>query len=180
MTKENLVKTPEQRVRRNPVEGRNKLKVKGDTDPNYVYRIVNDIDDRINDFLDAGWEFDTNENIRVGDSRVDEHGRLGKVRTISVGVTGMMGQGQGIYNLGLTQQQAPWQTLTGFNNSASPYTGFGSTTGAQSGNMLGGAMGGALMGGQLYNAWKGNAGQTTSAGQNMSMAPSFNINSLLG
>ena len=96
------------------------------------------------------------------------------------GVTGMMGQGQGIYNLGLTQQQAPWQTLTGFNNSASPYTGFGSTTGAQSGNMLGGAMGGALMGGQLYNAWKGNAGQTTSAGQNMSMAPSFNINSLLG
>lgn len=84
MTKENLVKAPAQRVRRNPVEGRNKLKVRG-TDPNYAYRIVNDIDDRINDFLDAGWEFDVDENIRVGDSRIDDISKLGKVRQVSVG-----------------------------------------------------------------------------------------------
>ena len=80
------------------------------------------------------------------------------------GVNGLMNQGQGLYNLGLTQQQAPWQTLTGFNNSASPYTGFGSTTGTQPGNMLGGAMGGALIGGQAYKAWKGNAGEVMYGG----------------
>lgn len=84
MTKENLVKTPATRVRRNPVEGKNKLKVKGE-DPNYVYRIVNVTDDRVNDFLDAGWELDTDERIRVGDSRIDDNSALGKVRLISVG-----------------------------------------------------------------------------------------------
>lgn len=82
--KENLVKAPKERVRRNPVEGRNKLKVRGE-DPNYVYRIVNDVDDRIADFLEAGWELDTSEEIRVGDSRIDENSRLGKVRLVSVG-----------------------------------------------------------------------------------------------
>ena len=84
MTKENLAKAPVQRVRRNPVEGKNKLTVKG-KDPNYVYRIVNDIDDRVQDFLDRGWELDVSENIRVGDSRIDETSRLGKVRLVSVG-----------------------------------------------------------------------------------------------
>ena len=84
MTKENLAKAPVQRVHRNPVEGKNKLTVKG-KDPNYVYRIVNDIDDRVQDFLDRGWELDVSENIRVGDSRIDETSRLGKVRLVSVG-----------------------------------------------------------------------------------------------
>ncbi len=82
--KENLVKTPVQRVRRSPVEGRNRLKVRG-TDPNYVYRVVNDLDDRVHELLDRGYEFDTSEDIRVGDSFIDENSRLGKVRMISVG-----------------------------------------------------------------------------------------------
>ncbi len=86
MTKENLVKTPERRVRRSPVEGRNKLTVKGKR-PEYEYRIVNDQDDRINDFLERGWEFDVSEDIRVGDSRIDETSKLGKVRLISVGAS---------------------------------------------------------------------------------------------
>lgn len=84
MTKENLVKTPAARVRRNPVEGRNKLKLKGG-DPNYVYRFVNDTDDRVREFQDAGWELETDDTIRVGDSRIDDNARLGKVRMISVG-----------------------------------------------------------------------------------------------
>ncbi len=84
MTKENLIKTPAKRVRRGPVEGKNKLRVKG-KDPNFEYRIVNDIDDRVNDFLERGWILDTQEDIRVGDSRIDDNSRLGKVRQISVG-----------------------------------------------------------------------------------------------
>lgn len=84
MTTEKLVKAPERRVRRNPVEGRNRLTVKG-KDPNYVYRIVNDTEDRINDLIEAGYELDTDENIRVGDSRIDNTSKVGKVRTLSVG-----------------------------------------------------------------------------------------------
>lgn len=84
MSTEKLVKAPERRVRRSPVEGRNYLTVKG-KDPNYVYRIVNDTEDRINDFIDRGWEFEVDENIRVGDSRIDNHSKLGTVRQLSVG-----------------------------------------------------------------------------------------------
>jgi len=88
----------------------------------------------------------------------------------NMGTQGMLGQGQGIYNLGLTAQQAPWQTLTGFNNVSSPYTGYGSTSGTQAGSPLANAAGGAMLGGQMYQAWKGNAG-TPSTGANMSYAP---------
>lgn len=84
MTKETLVKAPATRVRRNPVEGKNKLRVKGKK-PEYEYRIVNDEDDRVHDFLERGWELDTDEEIRIGDSRIDEVSRLGKVRRFSVG-----------------------------------------------------------------------------------------------
>ena len=84
MTKESLVKAPTTRVRRGPVEGRNKLRVKGKK-PGYQYRIVNNVDDRINDFLERGWEIDTDEDIRIGDSRVDMDSRLGKARVFSVG-----------------------------------------------------------------------------------------------
>lgn len=83
MTKE-LVKTPAQRVRRSPLEGRSKLRVKGKK-PEYDYRIVNDVDDRVHDLTERGWEIDTDEDIRVGDSRLDETSKLGRVRTMSVG-----------------------------------------------------------------------------------------------
>jgi hypothetical protein len=84
MTTEKLVKTPERRVRRNPVEGRNRLTVKG-KDPEFEYRIVNDTEDRVNDLQDLGYVFETSEDIRVGDSRIDDTSKLGKVRQISVG-----------------------------------------------------------------------------------------------
>jgi len=84
MTKENLVKAPERRVRRTPVTGGSKLRVKG-KDSNYEYRIVNDIDDRVHDFIEMDWEIDSDENIRVGSSQVDQTSKLGKVRQLSVG-----------------------------------------------------------------------------------------------
>lgn len=81
---EKLTKAPERRVKRNPVEGRNRLTVKG-KDPEYVYRVVNDTEDRVHDLLDVGYEVELSEDIRVGDSRIDDTSKLGKVRTISVG-----------------------------------------------------------------------------------------------
>jgi hypothetical protein len=72
----------------------------------------------------------------------------------SQGTEGMLDQGQGMYNLGLTAQQAPWQTLTGFANTSSPYTGYGSTTQDQSGSAGAGFLGGAIGGSQLYQMWK--------------------------
>lgn len=84
MTTEKLVKAPERRVRRSPVQGRNILNVKG-KDPNYVYRIVNDVDDRVHDMLERGYEIDASEDIRVGDSRVEQTTKLGTVREIPVG-----------------------------------------------------------------------------------------------
>jgi len=84
MTTEKLVKAPERRVRRTPVGVRNRLAVKG-KDPNYEYRIVNDTDDRVSDLLDQDWEIDLSEEIRVGDGRIDDIGKLGKARVLSVG-----------------------------------------------------------------------------------------------
>ena len=72
-------------VRRNPLDGRNRLKVKG-KDPNYEYRIVNITEDRVDDMLERGWEFETSENVSIGGSRVDNNSRLGKVHEISVGL----------------------------------------------------------------------------------------------
>lgn len=108
MSTEKLVKAPVARVRRSPVEGRNKLNVKG-KDPNYVYRIVNDVDDRVNDFIAMGYEIDLSEDVRVGDSRVDQDSRFGKVRTLSVGGGGkavLMRQRRDWYEEDQVQKQA--------------------------------------------------------------------------
>lgn len=69
----------------------------------------------------------------------------------NMGNQGMLGQGQFLYNLGLTQQQAPWQVMGNYTNTLSPFTGYGST----SGNPFAGAIGGALTGAQLYNIFNG-------------------------
>ena len=75
------------------------------------------------------------------------------------GNTGFMNTGSGVYNLGLTQQQAPWQVSGNLNNTMTPYTGLGSTTGNYAGNPAAGALGGAVAGSQLYNLW--NQGNTS-------------------
>lgn len=64
---------------------------------------------------------------------------------------GYLNQGQGIYNLGLTAQQAPWQTVNGMNSATQNYTGFGTTTSNNNGNAGAGFLGGAIAGRQLYN-----------------------------
>lgn len=69
MTKEAIAKAPSQRVRRTPVGRRNVLTVDG-KDPNYVYRVVNDRGNRINQFKAAGYEICAADEVEVGDSRV--------------------------------------------------------------------------------------------------------------
>lgn len=67
------------------------------------------------------------------------------------GNTGMQQQGQGLYNLGLTQQQAPWNVVGNYTNTVSPFTGFGNTSTSTPGNAGAGALGGAMVGAQLFN-----------------------------
>ena len=62
--KEPIVKAPSGRVRRIPLSGRNVLTVQG-KDPNYAYRIVNDEEDRIARFQDAGYELVADEDDGV-------------------------------------------------------------------------------------------------------------------
>jgi hypothetical protein len=84
MTKEAIAKAPERRVRRTPVGQRQILSVSG-KDPNYEYRFVNDTGDRVQDFLDNGWEKVPAKNVRVGDKRVNSPTPEGTDATASVG-----------------------------------------------------------------------------------------------
>jgi hypothetical protein len=60
------------------------LTVKG-KDPNYEYRIINDSGDRVQEFLDAGYELEKEDSVRVGDKRVNKASAEGTVSQISVG-----------------------------------------------------------------------------------------------
>ncbi len=93
-------------------------------------------------------------NFYTGNRQLDQSGmRLG-MDMFNTGNAGTLAQGQGIYNLGFTSQQAPWQAYQNFGNVAQPYTGFGSTTGSTSGSPAAGFLGGALGASQLYNIFK--------------------------
>jgi hypothetical protein len=88
MTRELTPKSPSGRVKRNTLGVRNRLSVK-DKDPNYFYRIVNTTDkggaDRLEWFLDRGYEIDPVNNGNVGDKRVDAAVGVGSTPDFSVG-----------------------------------------------------------------------------------------------
>lgn len=69
----------------------------------------------------------------------------------NMGNQGFLSQGQGIYGLGTTQQQAPWQVINNGNAGFGQWSGYGTTT--QAGGGAQGALGGALAGGQLGSLW---------------------------
>lgn len=85
MTRE--ARTPVQRPKRTPINGRNILTVTG-KDPDYVYRIVNDVGDRINMFKDAGYELVDSSSVTVGERRVDVASAEGSKAQVSVGRDG--------------------------------------------------------------------------------------------
>lgn len=83
-TKEAISKAPSGRVTRTPLGKRNVLTVKGQ-DPNFHYRIVNDQGDRVQRFLDAGYELVSANDVQVGDKRVNQAKGTGSNAEVSVG-----------------------------------------------------------------------------------------------
>jgi len=82
--KEAISKAPVSRVTRVPVSQRNILTVKG-KDPNYEYRVVNDVDDRIAQFIEGGYELVDDNSTDVGDKRVSQGTSVGSKKIFSVG-----------------------------------------------------------------------------------------------
>lgn len=73
--------------KRTPINGRNVLTVTG-KEPGYTYRVVNDTGDRIQQFLDAGYELVGAKDVKVGDRRIDNSSAEGSKAQVSVGRTG--------------------------------------------------------------------------------------------
>lgn len=84
MKQEVATKAPSGRVKRVPLQGKQPLAVRG-KEPGFHYRVVNDRDDRVLDFKDAGYEVVKGTDATVGDKRVDRPAEEGSVKHISVG-----------------------------------------------------------------------------------------------
>jgi len=80
-----MAKPETTRTRRSPINGtRNRLNVRGQ-EPGYVYRIVNDVDDRIQSLQEMGYEIVTDSNVTVGDKRIANPTQEGSPVKVSVG-----------------------------------------------------------------------------------------------
>lgn len=76
------------RVRRAPINGtRNKLTLKGEIDPNYVYRHVleDGTGERVFEMKERGYEPVESKGVSVGDKRVADPSALGSVVTTPSG-----------------------------------------------------------------------------------------------
>jgi len=92
--------TKAQRPQRTPLANRSVLGVRG-KEPGYVYRVVNDVGDRINSFQEAGYEMVTDKDVSIGDRRVGRASQDGTPVSLPVGggVTGyLMRQKQEFYD----------------------------------------------------------------------------------
>lgn len=73
------------RPRRTPLSARNRLDVKN-KEPGYVYRIVNDVEDRVSRLMEQGYEIvPADKSGMVGDKRVDNISAPGSSSYVSVG-----------------------------------------------------------------------------------------------
>lgn len=88
--KDELKKQEKQAERKRPraratLNGRNVLRVDDrDKDPEYEYRMVNDVGDRVENLKERGYEV-VDKPVRVGDRRVATPGSEGSPITVSVG-----------------------------------------------------------------------------------------------
>ena len=78
--------TAKKRPHRTPLHERDILTVRN-KNPNKEYRWVNDIDDRLYRFTEAGWEFVTDKGVTVGDPTVNADKELGSVIVKRTGKT---------------------------------------------------------------------------------------------
>lgn len=81
---------PANRPQRTPLYARNVLKT-DNNNPNKVQRIVNDVDDRVEHFINAGYT-PVQRPTKVGDNRADVASQLGSVveRPVGGGVRGVL------------------------------------------------------------------------------------------
>jgi hypothetical protein len=82
--KEAIAKAPRGRTQRTPVGTRKVLTVAG-KEAGYEYRVINDSGDRVQEFLDAGYELVNADSVRVGDKRVNSGAAEGSKAQLSVG-----------------------------------------------------------------------------------------------
>jgi len=83
MSKEITTKSPSGRVKRTPIAQRNVLKMHS-KEPDRVYRFVNNVDDRIEAFIEAGYRIEPTK-AKIGDNRVENPSALGTANEVSVG-----------------------------------------------------------------------------------------------
>jgi len=112
------------RPRRTPVNERNRLSVRNRKD-GYHYRIVNDVEDRIQQLLEAGYEVvPADEAGKIGDKRVDNPSAPGSSSQISVGQgvkAVLMRQRIDWYKEDQAAKQAQIDELEGTMNSSGDY-----------------------------------------------------------
>lgn len=82
-----ISRTSSSERKRTPINGRNVLTVSG-KEPGYIYRVVNDVGDRIQQFLEAGYELVAGDAVKVGDRRVNSPSAEGSKAQVSVGKQG--------------------------------------------------------------------------------------------
>lgn len=80
-----IVQEASARPKRVPIGRGNRLDIRN-KDPNYTYRVVNDLDDRVDRFQLAGYEIVPSAEIgALGSKRVDDPSSLGSAAHFSVG-----------------------------------------------------------------------------------------------
>jgi hypothetical protein len=84
MREAKIVKSPSGRIKRASQLTKGPLAVRG-KEPGFEYRIVNDIDDRVLDFTEAGYEVVQDKDVSIGDKRVDKPAAEGSVKRFNVG-----------------------------------------------------------------------------------------------
>lgn len=82
--KEKIAKAPAGRVRRTPV-GKRQILALSNKEAGYEYRFVNDTADRVQRFLDAGWEMVPANSVTIGDKRINNPTPEGTNAVASVG-----------------------------------------------------------------------------------------------
>jgi hypothetical protein len=84
MAEKQLEPTPvRKRAKRTPINGRNVLTVTN-KDPDYEYRIVNDVGDRVQIFKQNDWELVAGSEVQVGDRRITAPSNTGSLAQASV------------------------------------------------------------------------------------------------
>lgn len=82
--KEAIAKAPAGRVRRTPVGRRNVLTVSGQ-EAGFHYRVVNDVGNNVQRYLNAGYDFVEAKDVTVGDTRIGAPSETGSKAEVHVG-----------------------------------------------------------------------------------------------